>query len=63
MGDCASVKGVYGTEEEQLSQQKAALEAMDERQNYVMSFIEKTLSTEGHAVVLLKNRVRVLYSA
>lgn len=34
---------------------------MEERQDYIVSFIEKTLSMEGHTGVLLKNRVSVIF--
>lgn len=61
MGDFPFVKAVYGREEKQLLHRRASLRRMEERQDYIMSFIEKTLSVEGHAGVLLKNRVSVIF--
>ncbi|XP_031432102.1 E3 ubiquitin-protein ligase TRIM33 isoform X2 [Clupea harengus] len=52
-----SAMAVYGREEKILSLRKANLRKMEERQDYIVSFIEKTLSMEGHTGVLLKNRI------
>ncbi|XP_062394421.1 E3 ubiquitin-protein ligase TRIM33 [Sardina pilchardus] len=52
-----SAVAVYGREEKQLSQRKSSLRRLEERQDYIMSFIEKTLSIEGHAGILLKNKI------
>ncbi|KAL2084558.1 hypothetical protein ACEWY4_020076 [Coilia grayii] len=52
-----SVTVVYDREVKQLSYRKTALRIMEERQDYIISFIEKTLSIEGNAGVLLKNRI------
>ncbi|XP_063054643.1 mucin-2 [Engraulis encrasicolus] len=52
-----SITVVYEREEAQLSHRKATLMTMEERQDYIASFIEKTLSAEGTAGVLLKNNI------
>ncbi|XP_048116281.1 tripartite motif-containing protein 66 [Alosa alosa] len=52
-----SASAVYGREEKQLFQRKTSLRRIEKRQDYIISFIEKTLSIEGHAGILLKNRI------